>query len=124
MGLTVLKAMNVPSNVEGTRKVILAAATGDAGDVFIGLNPRKPASIHVTKPTSGGSVFLTNTVFALDGSRITDPDHADLIWREVSTTTDEYFAGDERGLTAMKVTSDLDATGTDINISVTQVSAK
>jgi len=121
MAFTVIRQMKIPGNVDSIRGVILAAATGDAGDVVIGLDPNRRATIHVTKPTSGGSVFLTNTTFKLDGSRISDVDDADILWNEVSTGTDPYWTGDEKGLTGIKIVSAVSPTTTDINYSVTQI---
>ena len=121
MAFTVIRQMKIPGNVDSIRGVILAAATGDAGDVVIGLDPNRRATIHVTKPTSGGKVYLTNTTFKLDNTRITDVDDADIMWNEVSTGVDPYWTGDEKGLTGIKITSDASPTTTDINYSVTQI---
>ena len=120
MGLTLQNEIQLPSNAVGHRDVILAAATGDAGDFAYGLNPRKATAIAVSKPTSGATVSLSNTVFKKDGSRITSIDDADILWIIRSTGIEDFFVGDEKGLTFMKVESTLDATGTDIEISVSQ----
>ena len=122
MALTKITDMSVPGNVEAVRHDLAIDSAGDAGDLFFGLNPRKHTSIHVQKPTDGGKVFLTNSAIKLDGSgRIITPDDADIIWRERSTGTDEFFAGDEKGLTGMKYESDIDPTTVLVKISILQM---
>ena len=114
--------MKVPGNVEAYRYDVPIGAEGDDGDIFIGLNPRKNTSIHVQKPTDGGKVFLTNSAMKLDGAgRIVSPDDPDIIWRERSSGTDEFFAGDEKGLTGFKYESDEDPTTVPAKISVIQM---
>lgn len=121
MALTEVNDFKVPGNVEGYRVDVAIGAVGDAGDIFIGLNPRKRTSIHVQKPTDGGKVYLTNSTFKTTGGRITDPNDASIMWRERSTGTDEFFAGDEKGLTGFKYESDIDPTTVLAKISVIQV---
>ena len=120
MPLTTIREIKVPGNLEGFRGVILAAAVGDAGDIAIGLNPGKKYHIHVTKPISGGEVFVTNSTHKLDGSRIKTLDDPDIMWRSIDSGVDEVFTGDEKGISGVKIESALDPTGTDINFSVIQ----
>lgn len=121
MPFTTIKQIKVPGNVEGERGVILAAATGDAGDHAIGLNPRKDYFLHVTKPTSGGEVFITTTTHKLNGSRLTSLDDPDIMWKSISTGVDELFTGDEKGISGIKIISTLSPTGTDINYSISEI---
>ena len=121
MALTQITDFKVPSNVEAVRHDIAVGAIGIVGDVFFGLNPRKNTSIHVQKPTDGAKVFLTNSAMKLEGGRITSPNDPSIIWREKSTGTDEFFAGDEKGLTGMKVEAEVDPTTVLIKISVLQM---
>lgn len=126
MALTVVRKIVVPRHVVAVRYDIEIGATGDAGDVFIGLDPTKNVSIHVQKSAEAAKVYLTNTATKLPVAgesmgRITSPDDADIIWRERSTGTDEFFAGDEKGVTGMKVEADAGTTTAVIKISVLEV---
>lgn len=126
MALTVVRAIVAPRHVTAVRYDIPIGATGDAGDVFIGLDPTKNVSIHVQKPGEAAKVYLTNTatkmpIAGVSQGRVTSPDDTDIIWRERSTGTDEFFAGDEKGVTGMKVEADAGTTSAIIKISVLEV---
>ena len=121
MALTQITEFKVPGNVEAIRHDLDIGSENDDRKLFFGLNPRKKVSIHVQKPTDGGKVYLTNSAMKLAGGRIVDPDDASIIWREKSTGTDEFFAGNEQGITGMKFESDVATTTVLVKISILQM---
>ena len=104
----------------GFRDNIPAAAEDDDGDFVYGLNPNKKTAISVLKPTDGAEVFLSNTVFDTNGDRITSVDDTDIIWVSRSTGTDDYFVGDEAGLTFVKIEAAVSPTTVAIKIAISQ----
>lgn len=70
---------------------------------FIATNPVKKTAINVDQNAQSVIVSASIDVRKTDGSKITDIEDADMIYTEISNGTDDFFAGDNRGVSALKI---------------------
>lgn len=89
---------------------IAAGASGTS--IFLVLDPTRSSSILVRKNGSTGTVNVTNTL-------LDDLEDSAAIYAERNSGTDDYVAGDTKGITGVKVVSGTPQASA-INISVLQ----
>ena len=102
--------------VEQIAKFTIGQAS--AATVFIPTRGRKNSVINVDK--NGDSVTIESSIDVrkADGSIITDIEDSDMIYTEIDSGTTDFFAGDNKGVTAYK-DQKID-TNSAVRVSITQ----
>lgn len=93
---------NKPLNVAVRAKI--ADGAGNTTNYYA-LDPRKTTAILVNKNSQTATISFTVDINDVNGDRLTDLEAAGVLWNDVSSDANDYFAGDNQGLTGVKVNS-------------------
>ncbi len=110
-----------PINIESLQNAIrINKASGSGAFVeYIALDPHAAHLIQIEKNGLAIDVELTNAALTVAGQLITDFETDDAVFFNVQdTNTDDYFKGDNRLITCLRVSGD--PVGNDVNITVIQ----
>ncbi len=107
---------NMVTNVRDSIGALSSAVTH-----HIPTDPGVPTAVHVHTNNSEMSVWTTTDAQKSDGTRLTDLEDSGVLWNNVSTSgTADYFAGDSKLITGVKISGLSQSASSGITYSVTQ----
>lgn len=91
---------------------------GSAQTLYFGTHPQHNLSISLLKNSETVTLDVTTDAKLSDGSKLTALSNSTINWNPVSTGTNDYFSGDSKLITGVKLVS---ATASNVQLSLTQI---